>query len=141
MAKTVKVRKYYSTEIKCNIFQLSDACGGTFEVSNGTITSPSFPDLYPLNKNCVWEIVALPQYRITINFTHFDLEGNGQQCEYDRVDIYSKQKEGKMKKHGSYCGPKAPGLITSETNVMRIIFYSDISVQKSGFAAIFVTGK
>lgn len=115
-----------------------------YDVPNGTITSPSFPDFYPLNKNCVWEIVASPQYRITLNFTHFDLEGNNnaqqQQCEYDRVDVYSKQKEGKLKKHGSYCGSKAPGLITSEGNVMRIVFYSDTSIQKTGFSAIFITG-
>lgn len=111
---------------------------------NGTIASPSFPDFYPLNKNCIWEIEADPQYRITINFTHFDLEGNmnsqQQQCEYDRVDIFSKIKDGKLKKHGSYCGPKAPGFITSEGNVVRIVFTSDSSVQKSGFAAVFFTG-
>lgn len=122
-----------------------DACGGIFTVPNGTITSPSFPDLYPLNKNCVWEIVANPQYKITLNFTHFDLEGNFntpqplQQCEYDKVEIYSKIKEEKLKKHGSFCGPKAPAPITSEGNVMRIIFSSDTSVQKSGFAAVFFT--
>lgn len=55
---------------------VTDACGGVFDVSNGTITSPSFPELYPANKNCIWEIIAPPQYRITLNFTHFDLEGN-----------------------------------------------------------------
>nr|CAD7580769.1 unnamed protein product [Timema californicum] len=53
-----------------------DACGGVFDVANGTITSPSFPEFYPGSKNCVWEIIAPPQYRITLNFTHFDLEGN-----------------------------------------------------------------
>lgn len=57
----------------------SDACGGVFNITgdkkNGTITSPSFPDLYPFNKNCVWEIVAENQHKITLNFTHFDLEG------------------------------------------------------------------
>jgi tolkin protein len=55
---------------------LSDACGGLTEASNGTIVSPSFPDLYPANKNCIWEVVAPPQWRITVNFTHFDIEGN-----------------------------------------------------------------
>ncbi|KAJ3621320.1 hypothetical protein MTP99_003471 [Tenebrio molitor] len=122
-----------------------DACGGILEAPNGTITSPSFPDLYPLNKNCVWEIVSLPQYRITLNFTHFDLEGNNmhhaqqQQCDYDRLEIYSKLSEEKTKKHGVFCGSKAPGPIISEGNVMRITFSSDISVQKTGFAAIFFT--
>ena len=53
-----------------------DACGGLIEASNGTITSPSFPELYPANKNCIWEILAPPQWRVTVNFTHFDIEGN-----------------------------------------------------------------
>lgn len=55
---------------------VSDACGGIIEATNGTITSPSFPDLYPGNKSCIWEIIAPAQFKITLNFTHFDLEGN-----------------------------------------------------------------
>lgn len=53
-----------------------NACGGIIESSNGTISSPSFPDLYPPNKNCIWEIVAEEGFRILLNFTFFDLEGN-----------------------------------------------------------------
>lgn len=52
------------------------ACGGLIELDNGTLYSPSFPQMYPANKNCVWEIKAPPLYRITLNFTKFDLEGN-----------------------------------------------------------------
>lgn len=117
-----------------------DACGGVIEASNGTITSPSFPDLYPSNKNCIWEIVAPPQYRITLNFTHFDLEGNNQDCEYDSVDIMSKIDD-TMRKHGLFCGSYLPPVITSESNNLRLEFSSDNSVQKSGFAAIFLTDK
>ncbi|KAK7089216.1 hypothetical protein V1264_024620 [Littorina saxatilis] len=53
-----------------------DACGGYIDEEEGILQSPSFPDLYPPNKNCVWQIVARDQYKITINFTHFDLEGH-----------------------------------------------------------------
>ncbi|XP_065171165.1 protein tolkin-like [Atheta coriaria] len=112
-----------------------DACGGVYQIVNGTITSPSFPDLYPANKSCTWEIVAPPQYRITLNFTSFDLEGNElqqQQCDYDRVDVLSKNRN-----HGPFCGPTKPPLITSESNTLRITFNSDSSVQKRGFAAVF----
>jgi tolkin protein len=56
---------------KCEV-----ACGGVIELTNGTIVSPSFPDLYPPNKNCIWEIIAPQSFRITLNFTHFDIEGN-----------------------------------------------------------------
>ncbi|KAH6946363.1 hypothetical protein HPB50_013073 [Hyalomma asiaticum] len=118
-----------------------DACGGMIEASNGTITSPSFPDLYPSNKNCIWEIVASPQYRITLNFTHFDLEGNNQDCEYDKVDILSKMGDNTIRKHGLFCGSYLPPIITSEGNSLRIEFSSDNSVQKSGFAAVFLTDK
>lgn len=106
----------------------SDACGGVFDASNGTITSPSFPEAYPGNKNCIWEIIAPPQYRITLNFTHFDLEGNKvyqQECEYDSVEVSSKLGDDILKKHGVFCGSKIPQPIISEGNAMRIIFTSD----------------
>ncbi|BES88254.1 CUB domain [Nesidiocoris tenuis] len=119
-----------------------DACGGVLETSSGAVTSPSFPDLYPPEKNCVWEIIAPPKYRITLNFTHFDLEGNNifqQECEYDSVEIHSKLNSEVLHRHGVYCGSKLPPLITSESNSLRIEFSSDSSVQKSGFAALFFT--
>ncbi|PSN46655.1 Tolloid-like protein 1 [Blattella germanica] len=96
-------------------------------------------ELYPGNKNCVWEIIAPPQYRITLNFTHFELEGNNQECEYDSVEVHSKMGEDIMKKHGVYCGSRLPPLLTSEGNSLRVEFTSDNSVQKSGFAAVFFT--
>jgi len=55
---------------------VTDACGGYIDGTNGTITSPFYPSIYPPNKNCVWLIVAPPQHRITITFSHFDVEGN-----------------------------------------------------------------
>ncbi|KAL3278791.1 hypothetical protein HHI36_016314 [Cryptolaemus montrouzieri] len=124
-----------------------NACGGVFNASQGTITSPSFPELYPLNKICVWEIVAQPQYRITLNFTHFDLEGNNahmsqhQQCDYDKIEVYSKLSESNLKKHGTFCGSKPPKQVISEGNIMRIVFSSDTSIQKTGFSAIYFTDK
>ncbi|KAL4084328.1 hypothetical protein QTP88_028152 [Uroleucon formosanum] len=119
-----------------------DACGGIIEATNGTITSPSFPDLYPGNKSCIWEIIAPIQFKITLNFTHFDLEGNNlhqAECEYDRVEVYSKIGSDKLRKHGVYCGQEAPSMITSEANALRVEFESDSSVHKTGFAAVFFT--
>lgn len=123
-------------------FFFSDACGGVLEAPNGTITSPSFPDMYPVSKDCVWEIIAPPQYRITLNFTHFDLEGNHfyqQECDYDSLTVYSKMSEDNLRKHETLCGSRLPNLITSEGNAFRIEFRSDNTIQKSGFAAVFFT--
>lgn len=107
---------------------VADACGGVLEMNNGTIMSPSFPETYPGNKNCVWEIIAPPQYRITLNFTHFDLEGNNvyqEECEYDSVEVSSKLPDDILKRHGIFCGAKLPPLLTSEGNIMRVTFTSD----------------
>nr|CAH7744345.1 unnamed protein product [Callosobruchus chinensis] len=110
-----------------------DACGGVFDTPNGTITSPSFPDFYPLNKNCVWEIVAQPQYRITLNFTHFDLEGN-EECSYDHVDFYDGPTP-ESPSLGRFCGSKLPHLIVASGNQLYMTFKSDASVQRNGFWA------
>ncbi|PVD37829.1 hypothetical protein C0Q70_00431 [Pomacea canaliculata] len=117
-----------------------DACGGYIDEEEGILQSPSFPDLYPPNKNCVWQIVARDQYKITINFTHFDLEGHNQDCEYDSVRLSSGVGED-QKLHGVFCGATFPAPVTSEGNTLRIEFNSDNSVQKTGFVAEFRTDK
>ncbi|XP_059056661.1 tolloid-like protein 1 [Achroia grisella] len=117
-----------------------NACGGALYGPNGTITSPSFPDLYPPSKNCLWEIVAPPQHRITLNFTHFDLEGNSmyqQECEYDSVTVHSKLGADVLRRHGAFCGNALPPPVTSDGSVLRVQFTSDASVHRSGFAAVY----
>uniref|UniRef100_A0A8C9FF49 Metalloendopeptidase n=1 Tax=Pavo cristatus TaxID=9049 RepID=A0A8C9FF49_PAVCR len=52
------------------------ACGGLLTKLNGTITTPGWPKEYPPNKNCVWQVVAPTQYRISMKFEFFELEGN-----------------------------------------------------------------
>ncbi|KAH9413647.1 Bone morphogenetic protein 1 [Dermatophagoides pteronyssinus] len=115
-----------------------DACGGIIESLNGTISSPSFPDLYPPNKNCIWEIVAPEGFRILLNFTFFDLEGNNQDCEYDKLDIKSKIND-HYSPHGLFCGSRLPPIITSQGHNLRVEFTSDNSVQRGGFHLHFFT--
>ncbi|CAK1545983.1 unnamed protein product [Leptosia nina] len=118
-----------------------NACGGVLYAPNGTITSPSFPDLYPPSKNCLWEIVAPPQHRITLNFTHFDLEGSNnmyhQECEYDSVTVHSRLGADVLRRHGAFCGTVLPAPVTSDGSVLRVQFTSDTSVHHSGFAAAY----
>lgn len=58
------------------LFPCAVACGGFITKLNGTITSPGWPKEYPTNKNCVWQVVAPSQYRISLQFEVFELEGN-----------------------------------------------------------------
>ncbi|KAA0194649.1 Metalloendopeptidase [Fasciolopsis buskii] len=117
-----------------------DACGGVINEANGTIQSPSFPDLYPPNKNCIWKIIAPPKSTIFLNFTHFNLEGRNQACKYDFINVYSGPTDNQQKL-GNFCGDKIPDPITSHTNELSIEFYSDNSAQRTGFRAVFFTDR
>lgn len=127
-------------ELKSNRRSCENACGGQIFAKNGTLTSPSFPDVYPKSKDCVWEITAPEHYQITLKFTHFDLEGDNyhhQGCDYDSLSVFSKLDKDNLIIHGKFCGIHLPGNIQSELNILRLVFRSDKTIQRSGFAVVF----
>uniref|UniRef100_A0A8C7K355 Metalloendopeptidase n=1 Tax=Oncorhynchus kisutch TaxID=8019 RepID=A0A8C7K355_ONCKI len=99
------------------------ACGGLLSKLNGTISTP----------------VAPTQYRISMQFESFELEGN-EVCKYDFVEVRSGLSSD-SKLHGKYCGTEVPEVITSQYNNMRIEFKSDNTVSKKGFKAHFFSDK
>ncbi|XP_035524206.1 bone morphogenetic protein 1-like [Morone saxatilis] len=111
------------------------ACGGFITKLNGSLTTPGWPKEYPPNKNCVWQLVAPIQYRITLVFDVFETEGNDV-CKYDYVEVHSGLSSD-SKLHGKFCGAEKPEVITSQHNNMRIEFKSDNTVSKRGFKAHF----
>ncbi|CAG5867410.1 unnamed protein product [Menidia menidia] len=111
------------------------ACGGFISSLNGSLISPGWPKEYPHNKNCVWQLVAPIQYRITLVFDGFETEGNDV-CKYDYVEVRSGLSSD-SKLHGRFCGAEKPDVITSLHNNMRIEFKSDNTVSKRGFKAHF----
>uniref|UniRef100_A0ACB8EY82 Bone morphogenetic protein 1 n=1 Tax=Sphaerodactylus townsendi TaxID=933632 RepID=A0ACB8EY82_9SAUR len=115
------------------------ACGGFLTKLNGSITSPGWPKEYPPNKNCIWQLVAPTQYRISLQFDFFETEGNDV-CKYDFVEVRSGL-TAEAKLHGKFCGAEKPDVITSQYNNMRIEFKSDNTVSKKGFKAHFFSGR
>lgn len=117
-------------------------CGGVITAPSGTIQSPLFPDPYPKNEECIWEIVSHEPNRITLNFTHFELEGSHlmqEECDYDSVEIASKLRDERLVRQHIFCSELLPPTVTSETSIMRVTFKSDYNIQKSGFSAVFTT--
>uniref|UniRef100_A0A8C5ZTN2 Metalloendopeptidase n=1 Tax=Marmota marmota marmota TaxID=9994 RepID=A0A8C5ZTN2_MARMA len=115
------------------------ACGGFLTKQNGSITSPGWPKEYPPNKNCIWQLVAPTQYRISLQFDFFETEGNDV-CKYDFVEVRSGL-TADSKLHGKFCGSEKPEVITSQYNNMRVEFKSDNTVSKKGFKAHFFSDK
>ncbi|XP_063906395.1 tolloid-like protein 1 isoform X2 [Zophobas morio] len=115
------------------------ACGGPLKALKGVIQSPSFPNKYPPNKRCSWEIVARVDRVVLFNFTHFDIEGHNrthsikERCEKDRLEFFG-ESENVTKHLGTYCGSRLPVPLISESTRTKIVFFSDNTVERKGFA-------
>lgn len=55
--------------------------------NSGFISSPKYPDEYPVNKNCHWIIKARPGYIIQLTWLAFKIEFSPS-CVHDWVKIY-----------------------------------------------------
>ena len=65
---------------------------------------------------------------------------NHDNCVYDYVEVRDGH-EDSSRRLGKYCGHRMPNDVKSTTNKMYVKFVSDASVQKGGFAAVFVKGQ
>ena len=116
-----------------------DACGGYIESTFGTIQSPSWPDLYPANKTCVWQVVVPEHHRVILNFTDFDLEGDTMACEFDSVEIDGVVNPGR--RSTVLCGTEIPQLLSSQTNALTVTLTTDSTLHRRGFRAHFFTDR
>ncbi|XP_074855665.1 scavenger receptor cysteine-rich domain-containing protein DMBT1-like [Carettochelys insculpta] len=112
-------------------FRAKYSCGGILQYSSGTFQSPFYPGNYPNNADCVWEIEAENNYRVTLLFR--DIVTEGGRCQYDYIEIY----DGPL-----YTSPLLGKICiashltyTSSSNLMTVRFHSDSSVTNRGFCA------
>ncbi|XP_068699575.1 mannan-binding lectin serine protease 2-like [Montipora foliosa] len=122
-------------------FSDSLSCGGNRDGNLfGVIQSPNFPDPYPDNLHCVWNITVPKGYRINITFTILDLEYFFM-CDYDWISFRSGNST-----YGKFCGSmrttskhrKLPSKYSvSPTNECVFTFHSDYSNEEPyhGFMA------
>nr|6V55_A Chain A, Adhesion G-protein coupled receptor G6 [Danio rerio] len=105
----------------------STSCNVVLTDSQGSFTSPCYPNDYPPSQSCNWTIQAPAGFIVQITFLDFELE-EAQGCIYDRVVVKTGTSDAK------FCGLTANGLTLNSTgNVMEVFFNSDFSVQKKGF--------
>ncbi|XP_008147050.2 cubilin [Eptesicus fuscus] len=113
----------------------SSACGGDFHMAEGTFDSPGYPEVYPSNVECVWNIVSSPGNRLQLSFITFQLE-DSQDCSRDFVEIREENATGHLL--GRYCGNTLPLNYSSiVAQSLWIRFVSDGSGSGTGFQATF----
>ncbi|XP_050995015.1 adhesion G-protein coupled receptor G6 isoform X3 [Labeo rohita] len=107
--------------------QSSVSCNVVLTDSQGSFTSPCYPNDYPPSQACKWTIQAPTGFIVQITFLDFELE-EAHGCIYDRIVISTGTSEAK------FCGLTPNGLtLNSSGNVMEVSFNSDFSIQKKGF--------
>ena len=94
----------------------SKKCGGTFTNLNGLLTSPSYPDIYPKDADCVYTISQPKGTFIVLTFHNMDIENRGwSTCENDYLDIRDGSSDA-LPLLGKICGTDIPAPIQSSQN-------------------------
>lgn len=65
-------------------------CNNELVSHRGVIESPNFPNPYPHNRNCTWQISAPLGNTVNITFSHFELENShprSNDCVYDFLEV------------------------------------------------------
>ena len=79
--------EYGSSNVFQGMINRFDECGGGyFSTTNGTIASPSYPENYPDNADCIYTIWQPTGNVILLNFLSMDIAG-GYDCGSDYLEI------------------------------------------------------
>uniref|UniRef100_A0AC35U840 Metalloendopeptidase n=1 Tax=Rhabditophanes sp. KR3021 TaxID=114890 RepID=A0AC35U840_9BILA len=113
-----------------------NVCGGSLSNQAGMFVSPNYPNQYPSNADCTWDIFSNSGNQIYLNFSLISLEGVKTDCSYDYILIQELNHQMEVN-HSStiqLCGHHdKPVIIKSTQNRLKIQFQSDSSVEKFGF--------
>uniref|UniRef100_A0A0K0FWI4 Metalloendopeptidase n=1 Tax=Strongyloides venezuelensis TaxID=75913 RepID=A0A0K0FWI4_STRVS len=112
-------------------------CGGKLNEKKGFIESPNFPEVYPYNITCQWEIEVSKGMLVAVKILYIEIEKSGD-CMYDNIEFYEEPGSELLSKTcGSY--NETTSIVTKESNKMKIIFKSDSSNNKNGFLLQYLT--
>ncbi|OCT85044.1 CUB domain-containing protein 2 [Xenopus laevis] len=121
-------------------YYYSGECQDTFTSVKGNITSPRYPDLYPNNINCHWNIHLPAGFRIKIFFRDLDLEERSSLtsgCDYDHLSVYDGEGE-HSPLLGRWCGREIPPSLMSSKNKLLLVLSTDRDTASKGFLASYI---
>ncbi|XP_069744804.1 discoidin, CUB and LCCL domain-containing protein 2 isoform X5 [Narcine bancroftii] len=131
---------YVVATLSSAIGQKGDGCGYTvLGPESGTFTSINYPQTYPNNTVCEWEIWVKPSQRIIFKFGDFDIE-NSTSCHLSYLRLYNGIGPSRSE-IGKYCGTglQREKVIESESNEVTVQFMSGIHISGRGFLVSYST--
>ncbi|KAM9476723.1 ovochymase-2 isoform 2-T2 [Clarias gariepinus] len=107
-------------------------CGsqGNLFGRKGEINSLAFPDAYPANLQCSWNISVPEGFLVKLHITDLAIVGEAGQCGQDKLTITDSQQS-----LGVHCGFVLPPVLISVSNEISVNFQSDGRLADRGFSA------
>ncbi|KAM4839872.1 scavenger receptor cysteine-rich domain-containing protein DMBT1-like [Urocitellus parryii] len=127
-------KKMLLVPVPCPQDRGSNSCGGVISSLSGSFSSPRYPENYPTDIQCVWEIHVDKKFRIELTIPSLKLE-DILGCPYDSVEIFDGPRIASLSM-GKFCAPAAV-LFFSSSEIMTVVFRSDSMITNTGFHALF----
>ncbi|XP_031239204.1 complement C1s subcomponent [Mastomys coucha] len=107
--------------------------GDAFTALIGEIASPNYPNPYPENSRCEYQIRLEEGFRVVVTIRREDFDVEPADSEGNCRD--SLTFAAKNQQFGPYCGNGFPGPLTIKTqsNTLDIVFQTDLTGQKKGW--------
>ncbi|XP_035580030.1 LOW QUALITY PROTEIN: deleted in malignant brain tumors 1 protein-like [Zalophus californianus] len=112
----------------------SSSCGGVLSSLSGSFSSPLYPESYPTDIECVWEIHVDKKFRVELMIPTLNLE-DILGCPYDSVEIFDGPRIASLSM-GKFCASVAV-IFFSSSDIMTVVFRSDSMITNTGFYALF----
>ncbi|XP_013358475.1 PREDICTED: deleted in malignant brain tumors 1 protein [Chinchilla lanigera] len=112
----------------------SHSCGGVISSLSGSFSSPQYPENYPTDIQCIWEIHVDKKFRIQLMIPSLKLE-DVLGCPYDSVEIFDGPRIASLSM-GKLCAPVAV-MFFSSSDIITVVFQSDSMITNTGFHALF----
>ncbi|XP_066517716.1 membrane frizzled-related protein [Hoplias malabaricus] len=107
-------------------------CGGELTGSEGSISSPNHPGLYPPDSMCVWVIRVSPPFLVQLHISSLAIEGPSP-CLFDWLEVREEREQ--TTSVSRFCGNVAPPTLNINSSTVWVSFRSDSSIGGIGFIA------
>ncbi|XP_070708966.1 cubilin [Pempheris klunzingeri] len=117
----------------------SSGCGGVIHADAGTIKSPNYPQNFPANVECSWQIISHEGNHLEMSFSSdFQIPDSTGNCQSSYIKVWSGQTQSTEALLSTGCGSVAPGPIIAPYNIITIRFQGTEAPGR-GFSASFST--
>ncbi|XP_017269603.1 cubilin [Kryptolebias marmoratus] len=117
----------------------SSGCGGVIHSDTGTIKSPNYPQNFPANVECIWQVIAHEGNHLEMSFnSNFEIPDSSGACQNSYIKMWSGSSQNDEALLVTSCGSVAPGPVVAPYNIISSRFQSTGTTGK-GFSASFST--